>query len=174
MIFESLNNNVMLIELTGDEMKRLQITYDKLENNNKAAQSAIKALIYSIDPERRPSHNERVVVEVMPVEDGGCFFILTFLPRKGGRYRVKSRSSASVLEMEGLDDFLELVSFVKSRNKMKIRGRVYKMDGKYYLSLSECDKELTDRLCEYGSYASRQLCDRIPEIAESMGEIYLR
>ena len=41
MTFETLNDNVMLVELSGDEMEKLHIKYDSLNNDNEKTQVAL-------------------------------------------------------------------------------------------------------------------------------------
>ena len=81
MTFETLNDNVMLIELSREEMEKLHITYESLNDSNEETQVALKTLLSKIDTEKRLSKDEKVLVEAMPTENGGCFFILTFTYR---------------------------------------------------------------------------------------------
>ena len=51
MIIETLNENVMLLELSGDEMEKFHITYDILNCNNEKTKNVLKTLylnVYSI------------------------------------------------------------------------------------------------------------------------------
>ena len=42
MTFETLNNNVMLVELSGKEMEKFHITYEMLNDNSEKTQIALK------------------------------------------------------------------------------------------------------------------------------------
>ena len=78
MIVENLNNNVMLVELSVDEMKEYDITYETLNNQDRKNQVAIKNLLEQIDPRNILENGGKVIVEAMPIDGGGCFFIFTF------------------------------------------------------------------------------------------------
>ena len=51
MTFETLNDNVMLIELSREEMEKLHITYESLNDSNEETQIALKTLLSKIDTE---------------------------------------------------------------------------------------------------------------------------
>ena len=96
MIFETLNDNVILLELSHDEMKKFHITYDILNSNNEKTKNVLKALLHNIDTENRFSKGEKVLIEAMPTENGGCFFILTFSNRRKTVYRIKRSNESAV------------------------------------------------------------------------------
>ena len=68
MTFETLNDNVMLVELSGKEMEKLHITYETLNDGSEKTQIALKTLLSKIDTKKRLSKGEKVVVEAMPTE----------------------------------------------------------------------------------------------------------
>ena len=68
MIFESLNNNVMLVELSDDEMKTYNITYESLNNQDADTQIAIRKLLDHIDNKNSIKTGGKVVVEALPID----------------------------------------------------------------------------------------------------------
>ena len=67
MNFETLNDNVMLIELSREEMEKLHITYESLNDGNENTQTALKTLLSGINAEKR---NVKRIAE----KDGEKFF----------------------------------------------------------------------------------------------------
>ena len=116
MTFETLNNNVMLVELSGKEMEKFHITYEMLSDNSEKTQLALKLLLWEIHPEKRLSRGEKVVVEAMPTENGGCFFIFTFTYKK--RYKVKRKNTAFIFCADNLNDFLDFISVIKKNTEI--------------------------------------------------------
>ena len=105
MIVENLNNNVMLVELSVDEMKEYDITYETLNNQDRKNQVAIKNLLEQIDQRNILENGGKVIVEAMPIDGGGCFFIFTFQQLRK-RYKLKTPESVSFYRMENLNDLL--------------------------------------------------------------------
>ena len=104
MIFESLNNNVMLVELSDDEMKTYNITYESLNNQDADTQIAIRKLLDHIDNKNSIKTGGKVVVEALPIDGGGCFFIFTFIQDRR-KYKLKRAEPNSFFVLEKLDDF---------------------------------------------------------------------
>ena len=45
MTFDKLNDNIILVGLSSEEMREYKITYENLNNDNKDSQSAIRNLL---------------------------------------------------------------------------------------------------------------------------------
>ena len=80
MIFESITDNVVLVELSATEMKKYNITYEALDDNEDTS-LAIRNILSLTDSAKRLERGN-VIVEAMPTQDGGCFFIFTFSDKK--------------------------------------------------------------------------------------------
>lgn len=171
MIYEALNDNMMLIELSLEEMEKYHITYENIENDEKTARTAIKSILSRTDAADRLERGENVTVETLPVPNGGCFFILTFTEKKT-RYRVK-KEPFCVFETEKLDNLLDFISAVRKTEGNKGKCKVYKMSDRYFLSIP-ADLQKAVRLM--GEYGKRSVVDtyRLSEYAEVLGTVYLQ
>jgi len=172
MIFETLNENVMLVELSLEEMKKYSITYEIMENDEITAQKAVKTILSRTDAAERINGGENVIVETLPVPNGGCFFIFTFTGKKKTRYKVKKELFA-VFETESLDDLLDFILVIKKSDDKKGKCKAYKMDGSYFLSIPS---DLTKSVSLMGEYGKRSAVDtyRLSEYAEPLGTVYLQ
>lgn len=171
MIYEALNDNMMLIELSLEEMQKYHITYENIENDEKTARTAIKSILSRTDAADRIERGENVTVEALPVPNGGCFFILTFTEKRT-RYRVK-KEPFCVFETEKLDNLLDFISAMRKNGENNGKCKAYKMNDRYFLSIPADLPKAVRLMSEYGK---RSVVDtyRLSEYAESLGTIYLQ
>ncbi len=171
MIYEALNENMMLIELSHEEMKKYRITYENIENDQQTARTAIKNILSRTDAAERLEKGENVIVETLPVPNGGCFFILTFTEKKT-RYKVK-KEPFCVFETEKLDNLLDFISVMKRTDENKGKFKAYKMNGRYFLSIP---RDLPKAIRIMGEFGRRSEVDtyRLSEYGKQIGEFYLQ
>lgn len=174
MTFETLNDNVMLVELSGDEMEKLHITYDSLNNDNEKTQVALKTLLSRFDSEKRLSKGEKVVVEAMPTENGGCFFIFTFVYNKKKRYRVKRNDMSLVFHSDNLNDFLDFISVAKKNIRNEQLCEAYKLKNNYFLIVPQENEIINHLVQEYGEKTKNVSREWLMEHGENLGKIYLQ
>ncbi len=174
MIFEALNNNVMLVEVTGEEMERLDITYDLLGENDERTRSAIRRLLRTTDAQNRVERGDRVTVEAMPTDDGGCFFIFTFYSPAKRRYRVKKNNISKTFCAATVDDFLDFISAAGALTGVGHDCSVYFMDGAYYLIVPGENGRLSAVATEFGSIGDFPSAEVLGEYGTSLGKIYLQ
>lgn len=171
MIYEALNDNMMLIELSHEEMVKYHITYENIENDEKTARSAIKSILSRTDAADRLERGENVTVETLPVPNGGCFFILTFTEKKT-RYRVK-KEPFCIFETEKLDDLLDFISAMRKTECNKGKCKAYKMNNSYFLSIPADLPKAVRLMSEYGKRSAVDTY-RLSEYGESLGSVYLQ
>lgn len=171
MIYEALNDNMMLIELSHEEMVKYHITYENIENDEKTTRTAIKSILSRTDAAERLERGENVTVETLPVPNGGCFFILTFTEKKT-RYRVK-KEPFCVFETEKLDNLLDFISAMRKTEGKSGKCKAYKMNDRYFLSIPA---DLPKAVRLMGEYGKRSGIDtyRLSEYAEKLGTVYLQ
>lgn len=174
MTFETLNDNVMLVELSGDEMEKFHITYESLNGDNEKTQTALKNLLCRIDADNRISKGENVLVEALPTENGGCFFIFTFTRINKRRYKVKRNDMSLILQTDNLDDLLDFVSAVKNRVITKQKCEAFKMDSNYFLFIPKGDDRLNAVIGEYGANSENMNYERLKEYGKNLGKVYLQ
>lgn len=172
MTFETLNNNIMLVELSVDDMRKFHITYESLSNQNSETKLAIKKLLNQIDGSNHIRKGEKVIVETLPIEGGGCFFIFTFTQIQK-RYRLKKSDSVSFYLLENLDDFLDLICTTQKTLKIDNPISAYIMEKKYYVSIPR-DEKMKIILSEFGTEVDRVTGDRVLEYGKNLGKIYLQ
>ncbi len=173
MTFETLNDNVMLVELSGDEMEKLHITYESLNDSSEDTQIALKSLLCRIDLEKRFSKGQRVVVEAMPTENGGCFFIFTITNKKR-RYKVKRNDISLIFGADSLDDFLDFITVAKKNINMQQICEAYKLKNNYFLFIPKENEEINRLVSEYGERLKNISYEWLNEHCNSLGKVYLQ
>lgn len=173
MIFETLNDNVMLVELSGEEMERFHITYELLNNDNVNVQFAIKNLLHKIDAKNRLSKGEKVIVEAMPTENGGCFFIFTFTPVCKRKYRLKRKEKSLIFSTEKLDDLLDFISTMKME-RINQKCELFNMEDEFFMVIPESNEKLIATVSEFGEIYSNTNYMKLKEYGKYMGNVYLQ
>ncbi len=174
MIFETLNDNVVLVELSGEEMEKFHITYDLLDNKNEKMEIAIKSLIHEIDVEKRLSKGEKVIVEAMPTEEGGCFFIFTFTRTTKKKYKLKRKESFLIFQVNNVDDLLDFISAITKANRNDCKCEIFNMENEYFMVISDYDEKIKAVVCEYGDIYTNINYARLKEYGKSVGNVYLQ
>ena len=173
MIVENLNNNVMLVELSVDEMKEYDITYETLNNQDRKNQVAIKNLLEQIDHRNILEKGGKVIVEAMPIQGGGCFFIFTFQQMRK-RYKLKSPEPVSFYRMENLNDLLDFLNITRRIPNSEISVDAYRMNKDYYVSIPRENSKIKTVLNEFGDEVDKTTSYRILEYGKNLGRIYLQ
>lgn len=174
MIFETLSDNVMLVELSGEEMEKLHITYDLLNNDNKEVKIAIKSLLHKIDAENRFLKGEKVIVEAMPTENGGCFFIFTFTPISKKKYKLKKKDTSFIFRAENLNNLLDFISAIKKVHGSNQKCEIFNMENEFFMVVPESSEKLLAVVSEYGDIYSNINYMRLNEYGKPMGIVYLQ
>ena len=174
MIFETLNDNVILLELSHDEMKKFHITYDILNSNNEKTKNVLKALLHNIDTENRFSKGEKVLIEAMPTENGGCFFILTFSNRRKTVYRIKRSNESAVFHTDNIDNMLDFLSAIRNQGIKTQNLEAFSMDNAYFVYIPKTEKKLSIIISEYGENDTRVSYEKLKEYGRPLGNIYLQ
>ena len=174
MIFETLNDNVILLELSHDEMKKFHITYDILDSNNEKTKNVLKALLHNIDTEDRFSKGEKVLIEAMPTENGGCFFILTFSNRRKTVYRIKRSNESAVFHTDSIDNMLDFMSAVRNKEIKSQKLEAFTMNNTYFIYIPKMEKKLSIIISEYGENNTQISYGNLKEYARPLGNIYLQ
>lgn len=173
MIFESLNNNVMLVELSDDEMKTYNITYESLNNQDADTQIAIRKLLDHIDNKNSIKTSGKVVVEALPIDGGGCFFIFTFMQDRR-KYKLKRAEPNSFFALEKLDDLLDLISTLQKTTNNNLHITAYEMERNYFVSIPRENAKVKVVLEEFGRSIDKITKDRVLEYGKIIGKIYLQ
>lgn len=168
MTFEVLNETTILVELTFEEMKKYHITYETLESNN----NAIKNILNVIKASEKVDVSEKITVEVLPVNNGGCFFILTFKPKKKTRYKMRKLNTNSVFETDNIDNLLDFVSALKEKCQKNLKYEIYKMNNSFYMQFPERSQKLHAVMGEFGQI-SNITPEKISEYGAFLGSVII-
>lgn len=171
MIFESITDNVVLVELSATEMKKYNITYEALDDNEDTS-LAIRNILSLTDSAKRLERGN-VIVEAMPTQDGGCFFIFTFSDKKKMRYKVKKNGYSTIFETDKIDDLLDFVSFLKSNPHSPKKCDAFKLKNNYYLYFGFSSPLVYTFVDEFGRH-SQTSYEKLNEYGENLGSIYLQ
>lgn len=171
MIYEALNDNVMLLELSQEEMIKYRITYEIIEKDESSARKVMRNILSRTDAGERLENGENVTVEALPVPNGGCFFILTFTEKKT-RYKVR-KEPYYVFETENLDDLLDFISAIRKTKTLNCKCKAYKMSDRYYLSIPRNSTRAIRIMGEFGKRSDMNTY-RLSEYGYEMGEFYLQ
>lgn len=172
MTFEALNDNVMLVELSYDEMKKYHITYETLNCDSQHTQSAVKNILNFIDASEKFNTSDKITVEALPVNDGGCFFIFTFSPKKKTRYRVKKPDSVSIFSTDNLNNLLDFVGIMKKLHQKELKYEIYKMNKTFYMRIPVNSQKINAVMREFGHISDIQP-EKISEYGEFLGSVLI-
>lgn len=170
MIFEAQGNNIVIVELTNEEMKEYSVTYDLLGSDNAESESAVCKILAKARKMRGENGGqyEKVTVEALPGADGGCFFIFTFSERKR-RYRVKKAAAPLLLEAENINGILD---FRKAAERLLAeKCRLYEYSGKYYMLMKSPEESAVRLMTEFGTVRGGVYLNRLFEYGQFIGEI---
>ena len=174
MTYEKLNDNIILVELSSEEMKEYKITYENLNDGNKASQLAIKNLLFSIDKRKMIQKGEKVFVDALPIEDGGCFFIFTFTPSVKKRYKIKKPDGTNLYLLGSMNNLLDFINVAKKIFNEEKKITIYKMNDDFFVATEGYDLKLNSVLLEFGENVENFYKNRVLEYGESFGNYYLQ
>ncbi len=159
MKIELQNEDKIVVELSSHDLKTLDITYEDMDYANIETRRVIWTLL---DEARRVlgkdiSTTERMLIEALPSEDGGCVLYFTVLPSvgrepNGKRLVMKKEAEPMLLYAEDCDGLIEASRELKAMSNRHKGFSSYALDGAYYIivypKLTQSDF-LLRRLCEY-------------------------
>lgn len=138
MKIESPNNSKIIVELSDEDMAKLDITYEELDYSNIDTRRVIwtilakvrKRLGRDIDP------SGKMTIETLPSKSGGCMIFFT-VPQEDSRQRktlpMRIYKENFVYEFENSDDVIDFYKNIKNTDEAKlIRAELYYNEkGKY-------------------------------------------
>lgn len=172
MTFEMLNDSVILVELSFEEMKKYHITYETLDCDCQFTQSAIQSILKVIKASDKFNMKDKILVEALPVWDGGCFFIFTFTPKKKVRYKMKKYKDYAVFKTDTLDNLLDFVSALKKGHQKNFEYEIYKLENSFYMEIPENSQKINAVMGEFGQI-SNVIPERIKEYGDKIGLVVI-
>lgn len=127
------NDLCISVDLTGDDMQRLDITYEALDYSNIETRRVLWTLL---DEARRVagtniSLSDRLIIETVPKEKGGCRITFTSVPdEKGGRLQWRGQAKQMLLAFDSAEQLLAFCAKVPQAYLGK-EAALYEKDGQY-------------------------------------------
>lgn len=128
--------NYVFIELTSEDMKKLNITYDEMDYSNVET----RRIIATVLDEARSALGNRfeisreVKIEALPSIDGGCLLFFS-VSRKPLHYKVKSRSARVAYRFDNIDDVFDLSHIAAKINTKSVKSSLFFSSGEYFMTL---------------------------------------
>lgn len=161
MKIDSPNRNKIIVELSGEDMASLDITYDELDYSNIETRRVIwtilakarKSLGRDIDP------SGKIIIETLPAKSGGCMILFTVNDTGDTKNPLclpaKKKSENPVYEFENMNSVIDLYRSIKESCGGAVSGELYS-DGKGKYRIIANDFPDIDfikrRFTEYGSF----------------------
>lgn len=179
MKIELQNEDKIVVELTSSDLKTLDITYEDMDYSNIETRRVIWTLL---DEARRVlgkdiNTAERMLIEALPSDNGGCILYFTVLPASGcdrssKRLIMKKEAEPILLCTEECDNFIGAVEALRKMENRYKSFNSYLLENEYYIIVypklthsdycirclcEYCDIIETDRtgfskIDEYGKY----------------------
>ena len=128
--------NYIFIELTGEDMKKLNITYADMDYSNVETRRVIWTLLdeakHSLGKDFEVSDDLKI--EALPSADGGCLLFFT-ISKKPSCYKIKSKSSVLAYRFESIDDAFDLSLVIPDSEKKRLKSSLYSYSGQYIITL---------------------------------------
>ena len=175
---KEIGDEKIVVSLSEDDMKDLDITYDEMDYSN----IETRRVIWTILDEARINLGKsidmqgKILIEVCPDENGGCIMYFTVMPQNDGKSGkkliMKKDAEPLLLELSDENAFIDVFRILKEKKENVVSFEGYKYKNKYYYIiqpkvassvyltylLSEfgdieiAAKEDTATLCEYGKF----------------------
>lgn len=156
MKIEALTDETIIVELSDDDMKNLNITYEEMDYSKVETKRVIWTILSRA---RRTLGREldtsgRLFVEAMRCESGGCVLFFSVDReekghRKNKRYLVK-KGEYITCEFENVNVLMMCAQYL---HRISCESRLYSLDRKYRLLVrsATCASKIKNLLGEFGS-----------------------
>ncbi|MBQ6625044.1 MAG: adaptor protein MecA [Clostridia bacterium] len=135
MKIDSPNSEKIIVELSDEDMSKLDITYDELDYSNIETRRVIwtilakarKFLGRDIDP------SSKMMIETLPAKSGGCMILFTVPSKnneKSNALPLRFCQENLVYEFKNIDDIIDLYKNIKSSNDTECFQAQLFFDGK--------------------------------------------
>ncbi len=158
MNIEGLTEGAIIVELTPDDMRELNITYEEMDYSN----IETRRVIWTILARARKSLGEDIdatgtmTVEALPQKAGGCLLFFSTkardstVIRPGRRFLMKRSSHQAVYTFATLENVYRAAARLVHEESTVLESELYAKGSFYRLILTCCDTaSVRDILCEY-------------------------
>lgn len=126
----------IFIELSGQDMKELNISCDKIDGGSSQTNCIIRTLIDEAGKSlgKKLEIPDGMRVDALPSIDGGC--LLFFVAReKPLRYKVTKRLNTLIYWIDKTDSLLDLMGILDERDLAGVSSALYAVNGEILLEL---------------------------------------
>ena len=179
MKIESRGEETVVVELTAEDMREMDITYEALDYRSVETRRVIWTILDRVKRSlgRSPETDGRLLIEAAPSEDGGCVLCFSGAPADGKvkkRMILKKEDEPLVFQALDADAFLTARELLKENVDRLRRWETYRLNGAYYAVLypqPACAQVLAFRLGEFGDASFRPPIEtgRLLENGEPLG-----
>lgn len=141
----------IFIELTHEDMKRMNITYEQMDYSDMRTRAVIDSLLeearkslgYSL------SLPDKVRIDALPSFDGGCLLFFT-VSNKPVRYKLKAGGVQLSFEFDKPEHIFDLAASLTAKEREGLRTSLYVYEGKNVLFIEgKLKHSLVARINEY-------------------------
>lgn len=141
----------IFIELSHEDMKRMNLTYEKLDYSN----AQTRAVLHSLLEEAKSSLGyslslpDKVKIDALPSFDGGCLLFFT-VSNKPLRYKLKTKDTQLSFEFEKQEDAFDLARNFSADETDNIKSSLYVYEGRTVLFIKgKLKHSVVARINEY-------------------------
>lgn len=172
-------DNRVIIELTKADMTTYKISYDNMDYNDDKTRELLNDLIFLAEKQldRDFSEFNKMVIDVMPEDGGGCIILLTLKNNtKSSKTNVKSAGSGLLCELFSPQSIFTFAENLSVKKQKIINSRLYLIDEKRYAALIKPyflnSDEMYDFLSEYGEvrFANTAACAYLSEHSKLLSD----
>lgn len=153
----SQTDNRICVRLTNEDMLELDITYEELDYSNIETRRVLWTLLDEARHKlgRNIHIAQKMLIEAMPADDGGCVIWFTVTDEKsavnGKKQLVKLTGSLVICMSDNIDNMSELAKVLSASGK--ISGSELFSDGKHYRMILRpdisCSENIEAVICEF-------------------------
>lgn len=143
----------IFIELTSEDMKRMNLTYEQLDYSNVQTRAVIHSLLEEAKKSLGYSLNlpDKIKIDALPSFDGGCLLFFTVI-NKPLRYKLKPKGSQLSFEFEKPEHIFDLADNLTQNERESIKSSLYVYEGRNVLFIEgKLKHSLVARINEYAS-----------------------
>ncbi|MBQ7595572.1 MAG: hypothetical protein IJU45_02780 [Clostridia bacterium] len=180
MYFHPISKNKIIAELSKDDMKELDITYDQMDYSNIETRRVIWTVLEKIREfsgrDIDPSCN--LLIEAVASQDGGCVLCFTIPDNKRTLCSpmppvLTKNTSGIVFEFENINTVLDMLKSIGKEN-LSPDSRIFKKDNRYRI-LFGCAPapEHQRKIEEFGTFVGQNpvICAHTAEHWQQAGKI---
>lgn len=156
MILEKIDETRLLIELTGEDMDLLDLTFNQLDWKDEYSREVIWKILTRARNEIGFSvEDKQLMIEAIPQTDG-CFVLITLLSGRGRErriFKIKESKKPFVFSFKTSENLIRAIERLYDKENKFIRSTVLEYDNRYYIIIytqGSVSTRIQSIMSEYG------------------------